>query len=78
MKKGYTILLLCIISASLNAQTFHWIGPSGGAGGSWNNGNNWSFTSGGAPAGDFPKNAAADAVFDQNALVNLDGLRISH
>ena len=74
MKKGYTIILLCFISVSLYSQSFHWIGPSSGSGGNWTDANNWSLTAHGAAALDWPKDAADDAIFDQDAVVNLNGV----
>jgi hypothetical protein len=73
MKKFYVLLVVCLsVITSATAQNYFWIGPSGGAGGAWNDGNNWSFSSGGGPAGSFPNSAAHNVTFDQNALVNVN------
>ena len=75
MKKIYVLLVVCLsFAATVSAQTYFWIGPSSGAGGNWNDNNNWSLTSGGGPVGlgVFPNNAVHNVVFSQNALVNVN------
>ena len=46
-----------------SSETFYWIGRSG----LWNDPNNWSFSSGGAPSGCLPT-AADDVIFDENSF----------
>lgn len=75
MKKIYALFVVCFfLIGAATAQTFYWIGPSGGAGGNWDDNNNWSATSGGPalPAGNFPNNATHDVIFDGSALVNVN------
>ncbi len=75
MKKIYAVLVVCFtLTLSVSAQTYFWIGPSGGAGGNWNDNANWSLSSGGPAvgAGVFPNNAVHNVIFDQNALVNVN------
>lgn len=73
MKKIYVPLVVCLfLTVSSFAQTYYWIGPSSGAGGNWNDNNNWSFSSGGGSAGSFPNSSVHNVIFDQNALVNVN------
>lgn len=75
MKKVYVYLVVCLLcAATASAQTYYWIGPSSGPGGNWDDNNNWSLSSGGSPvgAGIYPNNSTHNAVFDQNALVNVN------
>ena len=73
MKKCYTLILLCLLSLMAFSQTSrYWVGPSSGAGGNWNNINNWSASSGGASGASVPNAGTFDVIFDQNALVNVD------
>ncbi len=76
MKKIYVLLVVCLsFAASVTAQsTYFWIGPSSGAGGNWNDNNNWSLSSGGPAVGlgIFPNNALDNVIFSQNALVNVN------
>ena len=69
MKKFYVSFLCLLITALTYSQTnLFWIGPSGG---DFDNGNNWSTTSGGGPAGVVP-NATHNIIFNTNALVRID------
>ena len=69
MKKFYVSFLCLLITVLTYAQTnLYWIGPSGG---DFDNGNNWSLSSGGAPAGVIP-NASHNIIFNTNALVRID------
>lgn len=73
MKKCYTLFLLCLISAlTATAQTRYWVGPSTGSGSNWNNTNNWSASSGGAPGASVPNGAGFDVIFNQGAVVQTD------
>lgn len=72
MKKFYVLFVVLSCVLTTTAQTFYWIGPSSGAGGNWDNTANWSFSSGGPTAGQFPNNSAHNVIFDQNALVNVN------
>src|SRR5687767_811017 len=73
MKKCYTLILLCLLSSVAFSQTArYWVGPASGAGGNWNNINNWSASSGGASGASVPNASTFDVIFDQNALVNID------
>ncbi len=69
MKKFYVSFLCLLITALTYSQTnLFWIGPSGG---DFDNGNNWSTTSGGGPAGVVP-NSTHNIIFNTNALVRID------
>lgn len=74
MKKFYGVFLCLILSYVGNTQTYYWIGPSGGAGGNWNDNANWSLSSGGAAVGlgVFPNGVGQSVVFDQAALVRVN------
>jgi hypothetical protein len=75
MKKFYALTLACILCTPLLfAQTYHWIGPSTGAGGLWNDAANWTVSGGGSG---FPNAATADVLFDGPALVNVNVATIS-
>ncbi|AXY76150.1 T9SS C-terminal target domain-containing protein [Paraflavitalea soli] len=71
MKHLYLLLTVCLYCAtSTNAQTKYWIGLPTGA--NWNDPNNWSNSPGGSPGIDVPNGNTYNAVFNQNALVNVD------
>lgn len=54
----WSVLLVLISATPIHATSLYWVGPSGG---SWTDGNNWSFESGGKPAGVSP--GTHDQVF---------------
>ncbi len=73
MKKFYVFIVACLSSVTLlHAQNRFWVGPSGGAGGNWNDPANWAATSGGAGGQTVPNGAGFNVTFDQNALVNVN------
>ncbi|HYF31318.1 MAG TPA: T9SS type A sorting domain-containing protein [Chitinophagaceae bacterium] len=73
MKKCYTIVLLCLISAiTATAQTRYWVGPAGEAGSNWNNTANWSASSGGPGGESVPNGAGFDVIIDQTRSIIVD------
>lgn len=71
MKHLYLLLTVCLYCATpTNAQTKYWIGLPAGA--NWNDPNNWSNTAGGSPGIDVPNGNTYNAIFPQNAVVNVD------
>lgn len=73
MKKCYTIVLLCLISAIATAQTTrYWVGPAGVEGSQWNNSANWSATSGGSGGASVPNDATYNVVFNQSRSVDVN------
>lgn len=70
MKQLYLLLAVCLFCITTHAQTKYWIGLS--TGDNWNDPTNWSDNPGGPPGADVPNGASYTAVFDQDALVNVD------
>lgn len=70
MKKVYALIVGSMLFACpVFAQTFYWIG---GNNGNWNDGNNWSLSSGGIAAADYPNDVADNAIFNANATLFLN------
>ncbi len=71
MKKIYVLTVVCLAFVTgVSAQTtYYWIGA---AGGNWNSASNWSLTSGGSAAADYPQLATDKAIFDADGTPNLN------
>jgi hypothetical protein len=70
MKKIYAFAVVLIFTiGSATGQTFYWIGADNG---NWDDGNNWSATSGGSAAGAFPQATTHDVILNVNAVINLN------
>ncbi|MFT3824991.1 MAG: T9SS type A sorting domain-containing protein [Chitinophagaceae bacterium] len=70
MKKFY-LAVACLLSctaASFAQTNRYWIGTNG----NWNDVNNWSATAGGSGGATVPNSTSFNAVFDKNAVVNVD------
>ena len=64
MKKFYVLFVVCLLVITSGfAQTFTWVGLSGG---NWSDPTNWSGSSG------FPNSASHDVIFNTSVSVNLD------
>ena len=70
MKQLYVLLVVCS-SLSLRgfSQDYYWIGSPND---NWNDNSNWSHTSGGGPAIDFPSASTANVIFNDDATVTLN------
>jgi hypothetical protein len=69
MKKFYVSFLCLLFTVLSYSQTnLYWIGASGS---NYNNGNNWSLSAGGAPAGTVP-GAGHRMIFNTTTQVNID------
>lgn len=69
MNKFYSFILLFLLSAAVKAQTYYWVGASGGL---WSSASSWSSTSGGSGGFGVPNAAGHNVVFDRNSTVDLD------
>jgi hypothetical protein len=71
MKQLYVLLVVCS-SLSLRGfaqDDYYWIGSPNDI---WNDNSNWSHTSGGGPAIDFPSASTDNVIFDGDATVTLN------
>jgi hypothetical protein len=76
MNKFYVTVVACLtfISAAFS-QDRYWVGPATNS--NWNNTANWSATDGGAGGASVPNGISSNAIFNSNAVVNLDILNPS-
>ena len=71
MNKIYALTVVCLALAFTGtAQTYYWIGASGG---NWSTASNWSLSSHGAAAAAAPSLSSDNVVLDTSININLDG-----
>ncbi len=76
MNKFYVTVVACLtfISAAFS-QDRYWVGPATNT--NWNNTANWSSSDGGPGGASVPNGIGSNAIFNSNAIVNLDILNPS-
>jgi len=71
MKKFYVTVVVCLFLISgVFAQDRYWVGPATST--VWNDPANWSTVSNGAGGASVPNGTGFNAIFNSNAVVNLD------
>lgn len=84
MNKIYVATVVCLLLAvtGISQTTYYWIGPFGGQ---WEQGSNWSLTSGGAAAGVYPSTLSDNVILDANdsivfnsAAIDINSLTITN